>query len=354
MKINPNVLLALCLFTFGTGIVHAQKFLNGSLEANGNYTCIEDMTNQKFNTLMNDVVGLGETSKLDLYDASCGKGYPVDGKYFVGLQAEGGITDAIAFALDQDLSTQKTYYLEFYARLDAIPTDEYALALGINFNPNSNGDLMATFRDLSTSWKKYKIFFRTPIVAKYITALIESRGKVKIYLDGFSFKCPEISLGRDTTYCAYSPKKLEIGNRYDNILWSDGSEENSFTPGAPGIYSVKASFGSCVLADTISLMEDPAICSCNIFVPNVFSPFASGENNKFLIRSTCDLEEYSMEIYDRWGNLVFLSKDPNELWLGEFNGKSLPTGTYICSISFLQDKIKKVSKRETSSVTLIR
>jgi gliding motility-associated-like protein len=37
-----------------------------------------------------------------------------------------------------------------------------------------------------------------------------------------------------------------------------------------------------------------------------------------------------MKIYNRWGNMIFRTTDPEEGWDGkQSNGASVPTGTYI-------------------------
>ena len=40
--------------------------------------------------------------------------------------------------------------------------------------------------------------------------------------------------------------------------------------------------------------------------------------------------DYELKIYNRWGNIIFTTKNSGEGWDGkESNGKSAPTGTYI-------------------------
>jgi len=56
------------------------------------------------------------------------------------------------------------------------------------------------------------------------------------------------------------------------------------------------------------------------FIPNVFTPNYDGKNDEFKpVFSPYGLDEYSyfMEIFDRWGNLVFRTTDPAKGWDGK-------------------------------------
>lgn len=74
----------------------------------------------------------------------------------------------------------------------------------------------------------------------------------------------------------------------------------------------------------------------NLYFPNVFAPNASGENAFFLISaaSTQQLDISVLEIFDRWGNLVFSKRDfsPNDqsaAWDGTSMGGDCPAGVYV-------------------------
>ncbi|HEX7845897.1 MAG TPA: PKD domain-containing protein, partial [Chitinophagaceae bacterium] len=63
-------------------------------------------------------------------------------------------------------------------------------------------------------------------------------------------------------------------------------------------------------------------------IPNVFTPNGDGVNDKFVIQY---LESYPgcvVEIYNRYGQIVFRSIGYSKPWDGNFNGKPVPAGTY--------------------------
>jgi len=61
-----------------------------------------------------------------------------------------------------------------------------------------------------------------------------------------------------------------------------------------------------------SIIED-----FTIFIPNAFSPNEDGINDLFFIEGTdIDPNKFHLMIFDRWGELVFESRDPEEKWNG--------------------------------------
>jgi len=70
-----------------------------------------------------------------------------------------------------------------------------------------------------------------------------------------------------------------------------------------------------------------------IFIPNTFTPNGDGVNDVFyVVGSGMKLENFSMQIIDRWGNTVYDSKDINEGWDGKVKGVYSRDGTYTCFI----------------------
>ena len=68
---------------------------------------------------------------------------------------------------------------------------------------------------------------------------------------------------------------------------------------------------------------------CNhIFVPNVFSPNGDGLNDKFEIFGE-GIESLYVEIYSRWGELLFKSDQLNVFWDGTVRGELAMPGTYV-------------------------
>lgn len=73
------------------------------------------------------------------------------------------------------------------------------------------------------------------------------------------------------------------------------------------------------------------------YVPNSFTPNFSGKNDIFLpiITSGVDIYDYKLTIFNRWGEVMFISYDPSVGWDGTLNGNEIKqNGTYIWQIDY--------------------
>jgi gliding motility-associated-like protein len=79
----------------------------------------------------------------------------------------------------------------------------------------------------------------------------------------------------------------------------------------------------------------------DVYIPNVFSPNGDGLNDYLTLFTDADVTKITlMEIYTRWGDLVFRKEgfDPNipdEGWDGKFNGEDLNPGVYVYRINII-------------------
>ncbi|MEI6409510.1 MAG: gliding motility-associated C-terminal domain-containing protein [Bacteroidota bacterium] len=71
-----------------------------------------------------------------------------------------------------------------------------------------------------------------------------------------------------------------------------------------------------------------------IYIPNSFAPEAAGENSQFRIYTERVIDNFNMQIFDRWGSLLFESKDPAIGWDGMAKGKPQNPGVYVYAIQF--------------------
>jgi gliding motility-associated-like protein len=88
-----------------------------------------------------------------------------------------------------------------------------------------------------------------------------------------------------------------------------------------------------------------------VYVPNVFTINGDAINDRLVVGGLF-IEEYKINIFDRWGNKVFESNDRDISWDGSFNGKPMPSGVYVYVIEVIGRSKQKVEL--TGTVTLIR
>lgn len=87
------------------------------------------------------------------------------------------------------------------------------------------------------------------------------------------------------------------------------------------------------------------------FLPDQFSPNGDGLNDTFCALGGC-YTALSLMIYDRWGQRVFSSSDPEVCWDGQLNGAQLPAGVYAFTFSAERSTGEAVERKGT--ITLRR
>ncbi len=73
------------------------------------------------------------------------------------------------------------------------------------------------------------------------------------------------------------------------------------------------------------------------FMPNAFTPNGDGQNDGFLGKGYLEgVTNFTMTIWNRWGELVFETKDPTESWNGrkQNSGGMSPDGVYVYHVTF--------------------
>ncbi|MDR1758316.1 MAG: gliding motility-associated C-terminal domain-containing protein [Bacteroidales bacterium] len=117
-----------------------------------------------------------------------------------------------------------------------------------------------------------------------------------------------------TTLTALTPNSL--------IYWSTGEQSSTITVSESGTYSVTVSEDGCIERDHIIIET----CPSAIVFPNAITPGNNDNlNDYFLLANTEDVQDFSIHIYDRWGQLVFYSTDKYFRWDGRVKGKLVQT-----------------------------
>ena len=158
----------------------------------------------------------------------------------------------------------------------------------------------------------------------------------------------EVNLGRDTSFCEEDTIILDASTTNGlNYLWNTGSTNNQISVTTPGIYQVTVS-NEC-FEDSDELIVDMREC-CPIYVPNAFSPDGNGINDTFRVLTACEVENFLIRIFNRWGALVFESNNISNSWNGTFRNQSLPIGVYTWFIEYVTEEGQQL---KTGTVTLV-
>lgn len=130
----------------------------------------------------------------------------------------------------------------------------------------------------------------------------------------------------------------------------DGAGNTSFLhnpeQGIAGCYAVSAvdSVGNEGPRSNIVCVEN-----CPLYeLPNTFTPNGDGQNDEFRPYPYCFIEQVDFEVYNRWGQLVFTTTDPDLRWDGtNLNGDELAEGTYTYICRVFEQRADGVQESET-------
>jgi gliding motility-associated-like protein len=142
-------------------------------------------------------------------------------------------------------------------------------------------------------------------------------------------------------------------------MWNFGDGTSSNQENPTHVFTTSNEFeieliainGICVDTTSIVLTIDEDFI---IYVPNSFTPDGDEFNNSFQpIISYNGTFDYELLIFDRWGEIVFESKNPNESWDGTYKKcKLVQDGVYVWKITITGNK--KLNKELRGHVTVLK
>jgi|GEM_PF-5185966 gliding motility-associated-like protein len=139
---------------------------------------------------------------------------------------------------------------------------------------------------------------------------------------------PEVNLGGDRWLPLGQQLTLIVPYGYDHFLWSTGSVAPSIIVADTGLYWLTVWNSLCQNTDSIHVFE-----ILDIWAPNAFSPNKDGNNDYF--SAVClSCTELEMNIFNRWGELIYSDNSLDSKWDGTYQGNLCPAGIYTYTIRF--------------------
>lgn len=87
-------------------------------------------------------------------------------------------------------------------------------------------------------------------------------------------------------------------------------------------------------------------------IPNAISVNADGLNEGFKPIGLTDVREYSLSVYNRWGEKIFETNELSEAWNGIYLGHPVPVGAYLFIIRVITDDGRLLN--ESGTVTVVK
>jgi gliding motility-associated-like protein len=195
-------------------------------------------------------------------------------------------------------------------------------------------------------------------------SLILSIGNCKTYdtTDVTFHANPGTDLPEKMKFCKEKDKLIIVdggaGNAYTyawtanpNTIILDSNNTRTIAVKDKGLYTVTVTnSNNCNSKDSVYISD---VCPPRVFVPNAFTPNNPGPDQTFKVFGDYFIN-YKMEIFNRWGEVIFISFDRNEGWDGTYLGERMPIGVYPWIVTYEgEDPDLKGPYRLEGTVTII-
>ncbi len=137
----------------------------------------------------------------------------------------------------------------------------------------------------------------------------------------------------DTLMCRGDSAIFNLENQNYQVRWFDGSRETTRTFADEGIYPATISNRCGDFDKDFEVVFQE--CDCPLFLADAFTPNGDGLNDSYKAGHSCLLTEYHLRIFNRWGEVVFETKNAETPWRGfSPNGQTQPIGVYHYTLEY--------------------
>ncbi len=219
-----------------------------------------------------------------------------------------------------------------------IATTEYFFSNGSQYNANGSSDVNGTFPTVGvydvimTTTSIYGCVYSdtVPTIIEVNPLPIANFTLSKNPLSWFETNVltSDVSTGTIASWEWSNPDAVNIS--------SNGSSASfTFPEGVEGTYPVRlivTTLDGC--QDTITINVE-VVSDVIMYIPNSFTPDGDEHNQNWKIYlNGIDFQNFTVEIYNRWGEIIWESHDVEATWDGTYGNKKAQQGAYFWKISY--------------------
>ena len=273
------------------------------------------------------------------------------GTYIINLNTVDGCDSIFQFTLNNYATTIITFTTDDVLCIESAP---------VNLIAEPAGGIFSGIGVTGSTFDPAVAGVGGPYAITY--SVIDANGCINSAVFNISVAQNFANAGSDTTIFDTGVAELN-GNTGGTYVWSptDGltctdcptTFSSIDTTTTYSLFSIDAN--GCIAVDEVTVTV--LISNENVFVPNTFTPNGDGANDYFAILGPGIVLIKSFQIYDRWGELIFLAEDitpnqPGAAWDGVFKGQNVNQGVYAYSaqVQLVTGRIIQLQ----GNVTLIR
>ena len=146
------------------------------------------------------------------------------------------------------------------------------------------------------------------------------------------------------------------GNSPYNYSWNTVPTQKTATATnlSAGNYSVTVTDNNgCFATTSVQILQPPNGFCGEVYFPNAFTPNGDTKNDDFgPLGNVAAISNYHLQVYNRYGEIVFSSRDPFEKWNGFYKSKLNSPGSFVWFVTYTYKNLFKRSEQGT--VTIIK
>ncbi|MFT6745780.1 MAG: gliding motility-associated-like protein [Glaciecola sp.] len=246
--------------------------------------------------------------------------------------------EIVVNTIDDSVATPLRTCMEDTITLQAFGGDEYLWTPALNISDTSVSNPILTV-DESMSY----------FVSIMKNGCVKNR-EVKID----AIPITKQNIAREYTINFGEKQELNLSNIYDyefspstylncqscNYQYSEAEEDITY-------HFTYLDKNKCPVADSIKINV-----IYELYIPNAFTPGGGGLNDVFYAYSH-KIKDFHMDIFNRWGEIIFTSDNISQGWDGTFNGNDVQIDVYVWKIRYVKVHSTRVTER-VGTVTLVR
>lgn len=168
---------------------------------------------------------------------------------------------------------------------------------------------------------------------------------------------PIVDLGEDISLPICSSHELDAENPGASYLWSNNETTQTIQLlhiNQDTTIWVDVTVDGCMTKDSIEIktIEEQEL----LFFPNAFSPNNDGLNDKFIpVGNITNVSNFKLIIFNKWGQKISESTDPEEGWDGKQNEKTLIPSTFVYKVAYNMGSlcVEQKSYSQQGTITIL-
>ena len=257
------------------------------------------------------------------------------------------------FSTKDTVSASFNYDILYGCKIDTISLN-YLPANGVNFwhwdiDPYiGSGQLNPMVQESVFGLKNVRLIVSNGFCSDTVAQIVNLDNTLKAGIQSPDYVCPKDVISFTNT---------TIGNV---VSWSwdfgDGTSTTDKDPVPhlyPDTWTGKTYAVSLIVENNLGCFDTlnthiTKLQSCVIAVPNAFTPDGNGKNDFLYPLNGFMANDLEFRVYNRFGQLVFETKDWSRKWDGTIGGQRQPIGTYVWTLRYTDGSGKQIFNRGTS------